>query len=113
MVPRLDGLCFNLLFLFFSTALLKSYFSGPRAEIITRRRAKFDDFYFVFAPRRYRGISSLRFSYHVFLFFSFLLFSRGTFYKMMHLVLERDGSNTELAAGYNDSLLRRITPAYV
>lgn len=68
MVPRLDGLCFNLLFLFFSTALLKSYFSGPWAEIITRRRAKFDDFYFVFAPRHYRGILSLRFSYHVFSF---------------------------------------------
>lgn len=32
---------------------------------------------------------------------------------MMHLVSVRDGSNTELAAGYYDSLLRRITPAYV
>jgi hypothetical protein len=30
-VPRLDGLCFNLLH-FFSTALLKSYFSGPWAD---------------------------------------------------------------------------------
>jgi hypothetical protein len=45
--------------------------------------------------RQYSGILSLHFSYHVFFFSLLNLFTNDAF------GLVRDGSNTELVAGYN------------